>query len=187
MMRPMKLVNNTSNIHKTELSMPRALASRATHTSSAIFRANITMGIAMKVPQQPQPARLAAGSDEPSYLCASAMDETRENIGSRTTGFNFKTFIGRPRVFTHQTASQIIRQEERLSAFNDVQSQPGKARFLVSRLHVHTCAVHRLDDLVERNLVRARIVHGKATGVDGFDCAHAVAFDAGNLHKPADG
>lgn len=33
----------------------------------------------------------------------------------------------------------------------------------------------------------AGFVHGHAGGVDGFDCAHAVALDAGNLDESADG
>ena len=33
----------------------------------------------------------------------------------------------------------------------------------------------------------ALIVHREASGVDGFDGAHAVAFDAGDLHEAADG
>jgi len=35
--------------------------------------------------------------------------------------------------------------------------------------------------------VGAGIVDGEACGVDGFDCAHAVAFDAGDLDEAADG
>jgi len=56
MMSPMKLVKKTSSIHKTELSMPRAFASRATQTKSAIFRTNRMSGIARNVLQQAQPA-----------------------------------------------------------------------------------------------------------------------------------
>ena len=47
--------------------------------------------------------------------------------------------------------------------------------------------VHGGDDLVEREFVIAGFVHGHAGGVDGFDCAHAVAFDAGYLDEAADG
>ena len=47
--------------------------------------------------------------------------------------------------------------------------------------------VHGGDDLVERDFVAFGFVHGHAGGVDGFDCAHAVAFDAGDLDEAADG
>ena len=74
-----------------------------------------------------------------------------------------------------------------LSALDDVEGEAGERGFFVARLHVEAGLVHGGDDLVEREFVVAGFVHGHAAGVDGFDCAHAVAFDAGNLHEAADG
>jgi len=73
------------------------------------------------------------------------------------------------------------------SAFDDVQRQSCERGFLVAGLHVHAGAVHGFDDLVEGDFVGAGVVHGQAGGVDGFDGAHAVALDAGDLDEAADG
>ena len=54
-------------------------------------------------------------------------------------------------------------------------------------MHVEAGLVHGGDDLVEGELVVAGLVHGHAGGVDGFDGAHAVALDAGDLDEAADG
>src|SRR5260370_23329880 len=72
-------------------------------------------------------------------------------------------------------------------AFDDVEGEAGKGGFFVAGLHVEAGLVHRGDDLVEGELVVAGFVHGHAAGVDGFDGAHAVALDAGDLDEAADG
>jgi len=67
------------------------------------------------------------------------------------------------------------------SALDDVEGEAGERGFFVAGLHVHAGAVHGFDDLVEGDFVGAGVVHGQAGGVDGFDGAHAVALDAGDL------
>lgn len=61
------LVKNTTSIHMTELSIPRALASRATQTSKAICRAEMTISTNTKPPphakQPAAPAAPASASD----------------------------------------------------------------------------------------------------------------------------
>ena len=61
-------MNITRIIHNTALSIPLALASRATQTKSAIFRTKMMMGIARNVLHIAQPATPEAASDD----CASA-------------------------------------------------------------------------------------------------------------------
>jgi len=61
-------VNITSIIHNTALSIPLALASRATQTKSAMFRTKMMTGIARKVLHKAHPATPEAASDD----CASA-------------------------------------------------------------------------------------------------------------------
>ena len=47
-------------------------------------------------------------------------------------------------------------------------------------------SVHGSDDLIERNLVVARLAHGNSAGIDRFHGPHGIAFDAGNLNQPFD-
>ena len=74
-----------------------------------------------------------------------------------------------------------------MSALDDVESEAGEGGFFVTGLHVEAGLVHGGDDLVEGEFVVAGFVHGHAGGVDGFDGAHAVALDAGDLDEAADG
>jgi len=64
MINPTTLVNITKTIQRTALSMPRAFASRATQTNSAILSAKIAIGIAMRTPvpapQAPHAAHVSA-------------------------------------------------------------------------------------------------------------------------------
>ena len=58
----MTLVSITRTIHNTALSIPRDFASRATHTSNAMFNAKTQSGTTMKnIPQPPHAAQPAAG------------------------------------------------------------------------------------------------------------------------------
>ena len=71
----MTLVNITKIIHSTALSIPRALASRATHTNSAILRTKKTIGIMRIEEQTAHPPAAANGSefrDHPDCANASA-------------------------------------------------------------------------------------------------------------------
>jgi len=79
------------------------------------------------------------------------------------------------------------RRQRWLSALDDVEGETGEAGFFVAGLHVHAGAVHGFDNLVEGDFVGAGVVDGEAGGVYGFDGAHAVAFDAGDLDEAADG
>ena len=67
------------------------------------------------------------------------------------------------------------------SALDDVEGQASERGFFVPGLHVEAGLIHSGDDLVEGELVVAGLVHGHAAGVDGFDGAHAVTLDAGDL------
>ena len=73
------LVKKTSSIQRTALSIPRALASRATQTRRAMFRTMKTMGMARNVLQQAQPASGAAGL---SSRWATAVPATRRKGSS---------------------------------------------------------------------------------------------------------
>ena len=57
-------MNITRIIHNTALSIPRALASRATQTKSAIFRTKMMIGIARNVLHMAHPATCEAASDD---------------------------------------------------------------------------------------------------------------------------
>ena len=57
---------------------------------------------------------------------------------------------------------------------------------LLLALHVGAGLAHGLDDLVERDLVRAVAAQRHARGVDRLDGAHGVALDARDLHQAAD-
>src|SRR5580704_11157357 len=72
-------------------------------------------------------------------------------------------------------------------AFDDVEGEAGERGFFVAGLHVQAGLIHGGDDLVEGEFVVAGLVHGHAAGVDGFDGAHAIALDAGDLDEAADG
>jgi len=85
----------------------------------------------------------------------------------------------------NQLSASVVKKDP--LALDDVEGQTSQAGFLVSGLHVETGLVHGCDDLVEGDLVVAGFVHGHTGGVDGFDCAHAVAFNAGDLDEAADG
>src|SRR3712207_1628141 len=73
------------------------------------------------------------------------------------------------------------------SALDDVERQPATGGLLVLVLHVGTGLAHRLDRLVQRDVVPAVTAHGHARGGDGLDRADGVALDARDLHQPADG
>src|SRR5918997_3679977 len=72
------------------------------------------------------------------------------------------------------------------SALDDVEGQPAAGGLLVLVLHVRAGLAHRLDGLVQRDVVPAVAAHGHASRRDGLDRADGVALDAGDLHEPAD-
>src|SRR5580698_4889169 len=74
-----------------------------------------------------------------------------------------------------------------VSALDDVEGESGERGLLVAGLHIEAGEVHGANDLIERDLMFFRLLHGNAGGVDGLDGAHGVAFDAGDLNKAADG
>lgn len=85
-MSPIKLVKNTKIIHITELSIPRALASFATHTSNAILRTKKTIGTKTKVPQAAHPAAeapAAAAGSASTPGCWLTKVAARANMGTR--------------------------------------------------------------------------------------------------------
>jgi hypothetical protein len=88
MINPIIPVNMTRIIHITELSIPLALASRATQTSSAMLR---TMNPTMRKLQTPQPAKAAPVS---GALCAqpalAEMNPANERIRNLV---NVRTFV----------------------------------------------------------------------------------------------
>src|SRR5918912_2951021 len=73
------------------------------------------------------------------------------------------------------------------SALDNVERQPATGGLLVLVLHVRAGLAHRLDRLVQRDVVPAVAAHGHARGGDGLDRPHGVALDARDLHQPADG
>src|SRR4051812_2163539 len=70
--------------------------------------------------------------------------------------------------------------------FDDVDRQTAARRFLVLGLHVRARLAHGLDDLVERDVVRAVAAQRHARDVDGFGRADRISFNAGDLHEAAD-
>jgi|HubBroStandDraft_1064217.scaffolds.fasta_scaffold35472_4 hypothetical protein len=48
------------------------------------------------------------------------------------------------------------------SAFDNIQGEPRQARLLVARLHIEPRQVHRANHLIERHLVRLRLVQRDA-------------------------
>src|SRR4051812_23119351 len=72
------------------------------------------------------------------------------------------------------------------SALDDVHGEPAARGLLVLAPHVGAGPPHRLDDLVERDLVRAIALECEPRGVDRLDGAHRVALDARDLDEPAD-
>src|SRR3954471_8234277 len=72
------------------------------------------------------------------------------------------------------------------SALDDVERQPATGGLLVLVLHVCAGLTHRLDGLVQRDVVPAVPAHGHAGRGDGLDRADGVALDARDLHQPPD-
>jgi hypothetical protein len=52
-----------------------------------------------------------------------------------------------------QVLTQIVGPPMGNSTLNDVQREAGERSLLVARLHIEAGLVHRLDDLIERDLV----------------------------------
>src|SRR5919112_2973412 len=71
------------------------------------------------------------------------------------------------------------------SALDDVEGQPATGGLLVLVLHVCAGLAHRLDGLVQRDVVPTVAVQGHARRGDRLDRADRVALDAGDLHQPA--
>src|SRR3954468_15701063 len=72
------------------------------------------------------------------------------------------------------------------SALDDVERETAAGGLLVLVLHVRAGLAHRLDRLVQRDVVPAVPPHGHAGGGDGLDRADGVALDARDLHQPPD-
>src|ERR671928_641734 len=72
------------------------------------------------------------------------------------------------------------------SALDDVERQPATGGLLVLVLHVRAGLAHRLDRLVQRDVVPAVPAHGHAGRRDRLDRPDGVALDAGDLHEPPD-
>src|SRR5687768_6670608 len=72
------------------------------------------------------------------------------------------------------------------SALDDVERQPATGGLLVLVLHVRAGLAHRLDGLVQRDVVPAVTADGHAGRGDGLDRADGVALDARDLHQPPD-
>src|SRR5690606_36441299 len=73
------------------------------------------------------------------------------------------------------------------SALDDVEGEPAAGGLLVLVLHVRPGLAHGLDRLVDADLVAPVAAHGEPGRGDGFDGAHRVALDAGDLDQPAYG
>src|SRR5918999_23456 len=69
------------------------------------------------------------------------------------------------------------------SAFDDVERETTAGGLLVLVLHVRPGFAHRLDRLVEGDLVPTVAADGEPGSGDCLDRAHRVAFDARDLHE----
>src|SRR5882672_4233549 len=72
------------------------------------------------------------------------------------------------------------------SAIRHVHGQAAARCFLVFGLHIRSGVPHRPDHLIEGDVVRPIAAQRQRGCIDGLDGAERVAFDAGNLHQPAD-
>src|SRR4029453_1326063 len=72
------------------------------------------------------------------------------------------------------------------SALDDVERQPAPGGLLVLVLHVRAGLPHRLDGLVQRDVVPAVATDGHARRGDRLDPAGGVALDARDLHQAPD-
>src|SRR5215217_4461109 len=73
------------------------------------------------------------------------------------------------------------------SALDDVEGQPAAGGLLVLVLHVRAGLAHRLDGLVQRDVMPAVPAHGHPRRGDRLDRTHRIALDARDLHQPPDG
>ncbi len=81
-------------------------------------------------------------------------EERRENISSR------REHIGKESCCVNTFARSM--NTPRGLALDDVESEAGERGLLVARLHIEAGLVHGGDDLVERKLVVAGLMHGHA-------------------------
>src|SRR5919206_1778883 len=72
------------------------------------------------------------------------------------------------------------------SALDDVEGQAATGGLLVLVLHVRAGLAHRLDRLVQRDVVPPIAADGHAGRGDGLDRADGVALDARDLDQTAD-
>src|SRR3954454_21280332 len=73
------------------------------------------------------------------------------------------------------------------SALDDVEGQPAAGGLLVLVLHVRTGLAHRLDGLVQGDVMPAVPAHGHPRRGDRLDRTDGVPLDARDLHQPTDG
>src|ERR1700690_951696 len=71
-------------------------------------------------------------------------------------------------------------------ALDDVDREAAAGGLLVLVLHVRAGLAHGLDGLVQRDVVLPVAADGHPGGGDGLDRTDGVAFDARDLHQPAD-
>src|SRR3712207_6036560 len=69
------------------------------------------------------------------------------------------------------------------SALDDVERQPATGGLLVLVLHVRAGLAHRLDRLVQRDVVPPVAAYGHPGRRDRLDRPDRVALDAGDLHQ----
>ena len=98
-----------------------------------------------------------------------------------------RTFAGRrPAPLWEGCSAWQLETAARL-ALHNVDGEAAAGGFLVFGFHVAAGVEHGADDFVEGDVVGAIAGHGEAGGVDGFDRAHGVAFDARDLDEASDG
>src|ERR1700754_2146861 len=74
-----------------------------------------------------------------------------------------------------------------LSTFRDVNSESSARGLAIFVVHVGAGLTHRLDDLIERDTMRAIAREREIRGVDGFHCAKGVALDTWDLNQSTHG
>jgi len=65
-----------------------------------------------------------------------------------------------------------------VSAFDDVDRQTASRGFLVLGLHIGTGFAHRLDDLVQADVMTAVTMKRDPSGTNRLDRADGISFDA---------
>src|SRR5262249_48293237 len=146
-------------------------------------------------PRRARPSSSSASASLGSVTPASPSATHMARCADASSGCELRTITmprasslcrgSRPTISTEFSLPHIAGKRSR-SALDDVHGEPTACSLFVLAAHVGPGPPHRLDHLVERDLVRTVPLKGEARGVDRLHRAHRVALDARHLHEAAD-